>query len=186
MKLGNKRRPYETVCHPEREHVAKGLCRSCHWAWYAHRPAHLQAIVDAHPARLEAMRRERRRKPTLRLLPSLSRERVLRSRYGITLVEYDAMLRAQGGRCAVCQELPKMRPLHVDHRHDNGVIRGLLCARCNTALAAVDDDALHTKLVIYAQRGAAPAPPCYEDADGWAKKQGSKKSLARVNVRSYR
>jgi hypothetical protein len=45
------------------------------------------------------------------------------------------MLAAQGGACAICKEpRPEERTLHVDHDHETGKIRGLLCFRCNNAL----------------------------------------------------
>lgn len=58
----------------------------------------------------------------------------LRNRYGITTDQYDDMLAAQGGTCAICGRPPKNRRLYVDHDHDNGRVRGLLCASCNSSL----------------------------------------------------
>jgi hypothetical protein len=55
---------------------------------------------------------------------------------GVTDEQYAAMLGHQGGRCALCPSEPKTRRLHVDHDHDTGEVRGLLCHRCNRALAA--------------------------------------------------
>lgn len=48
--------------------------------------------------------------------------------YGITPEQYDALLEAQGGRCALCGRQPKGKRLAVDHRHSDGQVRGLLCA----------------------------------------------------------
>lgn len=48
--------------------------------------------------------------------------------------EYDALLAAQGGHCAICPSTPKSRRLHVDRDHRTGEVRGLLCMRCNRAL----------------------------------------------------
>lgn len=50
--------------------------------------------------------------------------------------EYEAMLAAQDGHCALCPATPKTRRLHVDHDHKTGAVRGLLCYRCNNALPA--------------------------------------------------
>jgi hypothetical protein len=61
--------------------------------------------------------------------------------HGITVEDYEAMLAAQRGGCAICGKPP--RPdisLHVDHDHETGRIRGLLCFPCNNALGDVGDD----------------------------------------------
>lgn len=49
--------------------------------------------------------------------------------------QYDALFAAQGGTCALCPATPKSRRLHIDHDHASGRVRGLLCHRCNRALA---------------------------------------------------
>lgn len=48
--------------------------------------------------------------------------------------EYAALLRKQGGHCAICPSTPKTRRLHVDREHKTGRVRGLLCMRCNRFL----------------------------------------------------
>ena len=67
----------------------------------------------------------------------------LRKLYGIDHDEYDRMLAAQGGACAICKEPPGLgqrNRLCVDHCHETGVIRGLLCFRCNSAIGMLKDD----------------------------------------------
>ena len=49
----------------------------------------------------------------------------------LTDADYEALLDAQSGGCAVCGSTPKTRRLHVDHDHATGRVRGLLCYRCN-------------------------------------------------------
>jgi hypothetical protein len=56
------------------------------------------------------------------------------------LDEYDALLRQQEGRCAVCLREPGSRRLAVDHDHDTGSVRGLLCFKCNRAVGCFNDD----------------------------------------------
>jgi Recombination endonuclease VII len=53
---------------------------------------------------------------------------------GVTDAEYERLLAAQGGHCALCPNVPKTRRLHVDHDHATRRVRGLLCYRCNRAL----------------------------------------------------
>lgn len=60
----------------------------------------------------------------------------VRRRYGLSKEVYDAMLAACGGRCGACA---KVKKLSVDHCHVTGKVRGLLCIRCNAALAAFGD-----------------------------------------------
>jgi len=68
------------------------------------------------------------------------RQSYLKRKYGITIAKYDEMLEAQGGVCAICGEArPEERTLHVDHDHETGVVRGLLCFRCNNALGDLRD-----------------------------------------------
>jgi Recombination endonuclease VII len=69
------------------------------------------------------------------------RDRELRRKFGITIEEYDRMLQAQGGLCAICrQKDPGGRDLAVDHVHDETKrIRGLLCVRCNIGIGQLQD-----------------------------------------------
>jgi hypothetical protein len=68
--------------------------------------------------------------------------------YGITAEEYERKLADQGGVCAACRQpetrkAPKSKtiaPLHVDHDHATGQVRGLLCHRCNMALGYARED----------------------------------------------
>lgn len=59
--------------------------------------------------------------------------------YGVSLEWYETKLADQGGRCAICLEVPETR-LAVDHCHRTGTPRGLLCFLCNSALGRFDDD----------------------------------------------
>jgi hypothetical protein len=79
------------------------------------------------------------------------RKRSLKTKYGITVEEWDAMLIAQSGCCASCDVsmLGKLEPC-VDHDHKTGKVRKLLCRRCNLALGLLQDSAhLISKLLQY-------------------------------------
>ena len=68
------------------------------------------------------------------------RGHVLKKLYGISLEEYEALLDSQDGVCAICKETPRNnRFLGVDHDHDTGRVRGLLCTTCNVGLGALHD-----------------------------------------------
>lgn len=72
------------------------------------------------------------------------REHNLRHRYGkhgYRDGDYDRMFREQNGRCAICgTDTPGGRgAFHIDHCHDTGQIRGLLCRACNSAIAWLKD-----------------------------------------------
>ena len=70
----------------------------------------------------------------------------IRRKFGITAAEYDAMLAAQGGHCAICPATEpggRDRFFHIDHDHKTGKVRGLLCHGCNAALGFMRDD--HTR-----------------------------------------
>ena len=74
----------------------------------------------------------------------------LKYQYGITLAEFDAMLLSQNNRCAICQDTGK---LCVDHCHNTGKVRGLLCYKCNTVLGqARDSTEILTKAIAYLQQ----------------------------------
>jgi hypothetical protein len=60
----------------------------------------------------------------------------LMRKFGMTIEQYEAMLEAQGGGCFICgRPLRDDISLHVDHDHSTGKVRGILCFRCNNALA---------------------------------------------------
>jgi hypothetical protein len=72
--------------------------------------------------------------------PERVRNMALMYHYGISLEEYNKMLSAQGGSCAICSCVPGLRRLAVDHNHSTGKVRGLLCGPCNRALGILSDD----------------------------------------------
>jgi hypothetical protein len=66
--------------------------------------------------------------------PRKSRRKPRRQQLGLTDAGYDELLAEQGGGCAICGAKPKTRRLDTDHDHRTGLIRGLLCHRCNRAI----------------------------------------------------
>lgn len=68
-----------------------------------------------------------------------NRSRNLQTKYNLTDSEYNALLQDQGGSCLICRDTAGSRMLAVDHEHDTGRVRGLLCSPCNTALGLFKD-----------------------------------------------
>jgi hypothetical protein len=80
---------------------------------------------------------------------------IIRRVYGITYAEYEAMLEAQGGGCAICGQTPEQegRRLPIDHCHTTNKVRGVLCTKCNQALGMMDDDTNRlAKAIQYLQK----------------------------------
>jgi Autographiviridae endonuclease VII len=80
----------------------------------------------------------------------------LMRKFGMTIEQYDEMLAAQGGGCFICARPPREDiSLHVDHDHSTGKVRGILCFRCNNALADFQEDVrLLAKAADYLDRHA--------------------------------
>jgi hypothetical protein len=68
----------------------------------------------------------------------LVRERHFRLRYDMSVEEYDRMLEAQGGGCAICGATRNGRHLCVDHDHSTGEVRGILCNTCNVTIGRIE------------------------------------------------
>lgn len=65
----------------------------------------------------------------------------LMSNYGLTLDQYYDMFEAQQGRCKICWHPETRHPnLCVDHDHQTGAVRGLLCHACNRVLGSIKED----------------------------------------------
>jgi|SRR4030095_1919058 len=71
--------------------------------------------------------------------PSKVREQHLRLTYGISSDRYEELFIEQDGKCAICRrpQLEFTRRFHVDHDHETGAVRGLLCVSCNTFLGKI-------------------------------------------------
>lgn len=73
----------------------------------------------------------------------------LKAKFGLTLSDYDSLIAKQDNLCAICLK-PETRkgkkksdgflPLAVDHCHETGKIRALLCGACNTSLGLLRED----------------------------------------------
>lgn len=80
----------------------------------------------------------------------------IQKKYGISLADYERMLAQQKGRCAICGDPPGKNRLAVDHNHQTGAVRGLLCVRCNTSLERVELLGWLTSATMYLNRHTEP------------------------------
>lgn len=91
------------------------------------------------------------------------RERWYIRRYGISTDDYNELLKAQNGLCAICN-LPgngKYKKLHVDHCHKTGKLRSLLCVNCNRGLGYFQDNpALLSKASLYISKFEEETTEC--------------------------
>lgn len=118
-----------------RPHAFKSYCKDCDRDnandWYKRNVEQARAS-----ARLRAARH----------YDGYRRNAHLRRRYGITEDDYQAMLIAQDGKCAICRRdedqviNEKPKPLSIDHDHVTGAVRGLLCSACNRGIASLGED----------------------------------------------
>lgn len=122
-------------------------CKPCH-----------RAVVKGYTVReSEAIKQRRQVQQEKRMANVEVREKYLlgrwvyslKRRYGITASDYIALAQAQHDRCAICglrfadverQKSDQTQRLHVDHDHETGKVRGLLCFRCNNGLGFFRDD----------------------------------------------
>jgi hypothetical protein len=94
-----------------------------------------------------------------RASPRLEKARSLRASFGLSLEDYELMLAAQDGACAICKQPEthkrngKVKALAVDHDHATGKVRGLLCFDCNTAIGKMKDSPeILTSAIRYLER----------------------------------
>ena len=66
-------------------------------------------------------------------------------RYGIGKPQWDQLLKDQNGTCALCDRFPEV----VDHCHSEGIVRGLLCNKCNTRINILDEPEFLKKALKY-------------------------------------
>jgi hypothetical protein len=88
-----------------------------------------------------------------KLHPASVRERNIRTTFGLGWEAYSVLFDSQRGKCAICKDpILKLgsgdkRACCVDHDHETGAVRGLLCTSCNVAIGMLKED---TDVVRYA------------------------------------
>lgn len=125
-------------CSREKSHKAKGLCASCY-----------NKSLRLDPGTREARNRVKRNwyHKNKDRLKTHFRDRHFKQKYDLSLSEVQALSEKQGGACAICNVI--VNRLVVDHNHETGAVRSMLCNRCNTALSGVEDKIWLEKALKY-------------------------------------
>lgn len=138
--------------HPKRKVKTRGLCGSCYDRWLKeHNPEYaakqrknVRDWVKRNVERSASLKKQWRQKKGWHY----QRTKILRA-YGLTLDDYDKLLALQGGVCAICLCPPKPgKAFNVDHCHETGAVRGLLCFRCNFGISFFREDETVFKRVL--------------------------------------
>lgn len=80
----------------------------------------------------------------------------LKKMYGVTLQEFEDMALKLNYKCEICKQKNKVhKDLVIDHNHNTGGVRGLLCSQCNSALGLLKDspEVLSEALKYLLERG---------------------------------
>ena len=116
------------------------------------------------------------------------RATTLKKNFNLTEEEYNIILSKQGGVCFLCKRPPKKMRLSVDHRHGDGLLRSLLCWKCNNAIGSFRENiALLQAVITYLQlapqefsASLALGCPRYGIKGRVSNKQSTRKQLNRV------
>lgn len=101
-----------------------------------------------------------------KLNPTKVKNSRIKRRYGVTLGQYSSMWAAQGGKCMICES--RSKKLVIDHNHQTGAIRGLLCSECNSAIGFFGDrmELLNRAVAYLRGRGWMPVRNPSPSANG--------------------
>ena len=122
------------------EHNRTRVCKSCgarklitefHWAGKKTCRRRLCKTCQH-----EQQREAKARNPSV--YKARAREAHLRKSYGMGHVDYLLLRGEQAGLCPICRG-PLPDPAHIDHCHETGRVRGLLCLKCNIGIGSFDD-----------------------------------------------
>lgn len=135
----------------------KSTCKPCakiiNAEWRRNNADHVKAkkreIVAKNADYYKKANEEWRRKNAERLSEYNINQKLINN-YGITMADYEVILASQNNCCAICSKTPQEsgRRLYVDHNHKTGVVRGLLCINCNSAIGKLGDSVALLKNAI--------------------------------------
>lgn len=130
--------------HPDKIVFARGLCKNCYNKWLIQNNPDYLLKQRENCKNWSKINKARKKQHGKTWIAKKDKEysfiKNLRS-YGMTIDDYNTLLKNQNGVCAICNKPPKVnKRLHVDHDHNTGLIRGLLCFRCNFGLSYFNEN----------------------------------------------
>ena len=131
-------------CEISQVHYAKGLCNKCYQ----------RARLAIPGIRSKAYAQNKR---WVANHPQQLWQSWLKNRYNMTGAEYNELFDQQNGKCALCggAQSRGSKRLGVDHNHETGAVRGLLCHSCNVVVGYYEkiynDPVLRERLELYVQ-----------------------------------
>lgn len=118
----------------------QGECKACAYRRRASQYARLKSNPEFMARNREVARQWRHKTGFNATHERLGVSKGALRRYKLTLSDYEQLLVLQNWKCAGCDEEHPRGGLVVDHCHTSGIVRGLLCVRCNAAAGMLKDD----------------------------------------------
>jgi hypothetical protein len=135
-------------CHPQQPYHAKDLCKEC----YCKRGNQIR-MLNPEFRKKGCIRSRKWALDNPERAYRLDANKHLKKKYGISLEDYESLHKAQDGLCCICKKpesittKKRISRLAVDHCHVTGKIRGLLCFKCNTSIALIEEDPNRLKAI---------------------------------------
>lgn len=122
-------------------------CHSCYDKWRENTKDERKAISKQYQKDWyianRAMRIAKAKENRKTLTKEKKKSWAIKHKYGVTIEEYKDMLIKCNYRCQICEAShSEEKPLHIDHCHKTGKVRGLLCNKCNHGLGFFKDQEL--------------------------------------------
>lgn len=153
-----KKKEYKNNKYYTRAEPSKGVCKICNKSFFG-RKGKKKCYDDIckkqnmKQINAEIMKNEDKRKAKYEQTTTWNmnnknrcfdnqRKLMLKKQYNLTVEEYNKILESQQHKCAICKRHTSefKKKFSVDHNHDNGRIRGLLCYNCNLGIGKFKDD----------------------------------------------